>query len=567
MNTQNPGESGFSLFSTQTGRVILSILALLLILIRFTQPSANSAHLTSQLLSWSTVFVCLSTVVLSFIYPHFRHNIYNYVLVVFFLFSLGFLNQIYLTGFARTVLSGFLVFSLTAAFYIQKINHLAIFQLFTVSTSVMIFFLLPDPPAEAKAFLFRFTGVQLLAFFILSSRIRALEKRIITELKYQNLIERLYCGVIQTNAEGQITMVNQQICRLTGLERDTLQSLSFLELVIPDDAPVASGAIAGIMSGQSDKFELRLRRTSGEPFWVKISASPSVGENDRISGAYMVMADISMEKNHTDNLSVQLRDLELINQELIRQKTNLEMIARKTTEELREPSKSILRLADTLTRENAGDNPLALAWVNEISQQTLQIQDKLEGLWMYVVSEVEKPIPEELNLADVLDEIRKNLQFTIRENHVSIITKDLPWVQADRMQMVRLFSHLIENAIRHRGPASPVIQIGYSLNEEREEYVFSVIDNGLGFSREEYERVFHLFKKDSGKDMKGIGMGLHICKKIVDNHKGRMWFTSSLGKGSSFFFSLPLHFGQDRIPALTEETGETTEETASKQKS
>ena len=126
------------------------------------------------------------------------------------------------------------------------------------------------------------------------------------------------------------------------------------------------------------------------------------------------------------------------------------------------------------------------------------------------------------------------------ENKAEIITRDLPVIMADRIQISRLIGNLIENAIENRGADPPLIKIGCSKNEDRQEYVFSVSDNGRGLNREEYERIFHLFGKEDPDSAGGVDIALHVCHKIARNHGGRLWFTTSSGKGSTFFFSIPI---------------------------
>ncbi|MDX2246844.1 MAG: ATP-binding protein [Bacteroidia bacterium] len=538
------GLSNSSLFTLSTGRIILLILALLLVIIRLTQPAENNENLAGQIITGFTVFYCLSVLFLSFIYPWLRDNLYTFVLVSFFIFAIGFLHQIYIREFSKGVVSGFLIYALIAAFYIRTTAHLAVFQLFMVSMLTMLFYLLPDPGTEAQSFLIRFTGVQILAFFILSSRIRSIRRLIEQDLKYQNLIESLFCGVIQTDHEGKITMANHQICRLTGLEKDLLlKAMHFKDLVLPDDHLVFETKLANLLSGQGEKFDLRLRRKSGEPFWVKISASPTVSSDNEISGISMVLADISIEKSQQDQMISHVRDIEMANKALERQKSHLEVLTRTSSQEMRLPLESIRRVSDTLKVVVGQDNPLVSAYLEDISNHTQQIRQKVEGMWEFVATELQKPVLQELDMMALIADIREQLAHTLRENHATIVAKELPIIHADKLQISRLFSNLIENALRHRGSQPPVIQIGYSAPEDREEFLFSVIDNGLGLNREEYERVFHLFKKETEHDLNSIVMGLHICKRIVANHGGRMWFTSSSGKGTSFFFSLPADRG------------------------
>ena len=113
----------------------------------------------------------------------------------------------------------------------------------------------------------------------------------------------------------------------------------------------------------------------------------------------------------------------------------------------------------------------------------------------------------------------------------------LPTVHADELQLSQIFQNLIANAIKFRGDEPPVISI--TAAQEGDEWVIEVKDNGIGIDPQQYERIFLVFKKLHRRTQyPGTGIGLTICKKIVERHGGRIWVTSKPDKGSSFFFSL-----------------------------
>jgi chemotaxis family two-component system sensor kinase Cph1 len=114
----------------------------------------------------------------------------------------------------------------------------------------------------------------------------------------------------------------------------------------------------------------------------------------------------------------------------------------------------------------------------------------------------------------------------------------LPVINANKTLIYNLFLNLVENALKYSCKHKPVIEIGY--REEKQEWVFYVKDNGIGIRPEYFEKIFIIFKRLHGKgDYPGTGIGLAICKKITDIHKGRIWVESEPEKGSTFYFSIP----------------------------
>jgi light-regulated signal transduction histidine kinase (bacteriophytochrome) len=117
-------------------------------------------------------------------------------------------------------------------------------------------------------------------------------------------------------------------------------------------------------------------------------------------------------------------------------------------------------------------------------------------------------------------------------------------VQADRIQLGQLLQNLIGNAIKFRGGARPKIHLG--AEQKDGEWVFHVSDNGIGIDPKDFDRIFVLFQRlHTRQEYPGTGMGLAICKKIIERHGGKMWVESTPGKGTTFFFSLPVHKGKE----------------------
>jgi light-regulated signal transduction histidine kinase (bacteriophytochrome) len=137
-----------------------------------------------------------------------------------------------------------------------------------------------------------------------------------------------------------------------------------------------------------------------------------------------------------------------------------------------------------------------------------------------------------------VDSVIGGLEPAIKEHDVMVTRSKLPSVSADANQIMQLFHHLIDNAIKFRTANSPQIHI--DAHEEGDQWVFSVRDNGIGIAPQYFDRIFRIFQRlHKGEEYPGTGIGLAICKRIVERHGGRIWLESAPGEGSTFYFTLP----------------------------
>jgi chemotaxis family two-component system sensor kinase Cph1 len=145
----------------------------------------------------------------------------------------------------------------------------------------------------------------------------------------------------------------------------------------------------------------------------------------------------------------------------------------------------------------------------------------------------------------VVDEVLQNLQAAVQKSGAVITCGKLPSVNADRTRLVQLFQNLIANAIKFRRQQAPAIQVS---GEERGDMsVFAVADNGIGIAAEHLELIFVIFQRLHTRDeYAGNGVGLAICKKIVEQHGGAIWVESRVGAGSTFRFTLPTNSADEK---------------------
>ena len=149
--------------------------------------------------------------------------------------------------------------------------------------------------------------------------------------------------------------------------------------------------------------------------------------------------------------------------------------------------------------------------------------------------------PEPTNCEVILGQVMKNLQAALAESGAEVTHEPLPVIMADGVQMGQLFQNLISNGIKFQAEGvKPKVHI--SVEDNGNDWIFSFGDNGIGIDPQYQDRIFVIFQRLHGKqEYKGTGIGLAVCKRIVERHGGRIWVESELGKGAIFKFTIPKH--------------------------
>ncbi len=225
--------------------------------------------------------------------------------------------------------------------------------------------------------------------------------------------------------------------------------------------------------------------------------------------------------------------------ELRRSNEDLQQFAYAASHDLQEPLRTV-RIYSQLIVDKY--EPLldqeGRAFLEYVESAAQRMSDLIKDLLAYSQVNVPNVRPEPVNAEAVLAATVMNLQMAIADCR-AIVTNDLlPTVGIDQTQFIQLLQNLIGNALKYRRPEEPP-HIHISAQHDIGEWVFSVRDNGIGFEPQYADKMFGVFKRLHGKEYPGTGIGLAICKKIVERHGGRIWATSSPGQGSTFYFTIP----------------------------
>lgn len=231
-------------------------------------------------------------------------------------------------------------------------------------------------------------------------------------------------------------------------------------------------------------------------------------------------------------------ELERRSEELKRSNEALEQFAYVASHDMREPLRKMSGFSQLLERRYKGRlDEEAGHLIGQIVEGAARLQNLVSDLLEY--SRLgKKPEAEPVDLARVFETALGNLGPLIQENRAVITHDDLPRIRGDETLLVQLFQNLLANAVKFHGAESPVVHIA-ALRQDGG-WRFTISDNGIGIEKDYQPQMFTLFKRLHSKDKyPGTGIGLAICKKVVEAHGGRIWVESQPGKGSAFHFTLP----------------------------
>jgi len=304
----------------------------------------------------------------------------------------------------------------------------------------------------------------------------------------------------------------------------------------PDDAALLHQTFtAALQSGSVYELEHRIVRPDGCMRWVYDRALPYFDQDGNLVRYVGSTLDITERKQAEEKLYITLQNLELSNRDL-------EQFAYVANHDLQEPLRMISSYTQLLERKykdklDQDANDYIQFAVNGASRMQILLNDLLEFSKINIQGKGFKQV----DTSTVLGQVISNLQLLIAKNTALVTNYDLPVITADEAQISRVFQNLIENAIKFK-KSTELPKIHVSCQRQNNMYHFSVADNGIGMEMQYHDRVFIVFQRlHSVKDYPGTGIGLSICKRIIERHGGTIWFESAVNEGTTFHFTIPVN--------------------------
>jgi PAS domain S-box-containing protein len=375
-----------------------------------------------------------------------------------------------------------------------------------------------------------------LAYGITELRLRAAKERAEAALRQS---EERYRGLVEVSPEAVLVNRNDRIVLVNGAglqlfgasSAEQLLGKSLFELFHADYHALKRERIGKVLAGErTPVLEEKIVRLDGVVVDVEVVGAPMTDQGER--AVLVLVRDITERKRAQAALQQTTEDLERSNRDL-------EQFAYVASHDLQEPLRAVggyvkllqLRFAEKL-------DSAALRYIAGAFEGATRMERLITDLLAFSRVGTRGGNFVLADLDAVLDQALRNLQAGIESARATITHDPLPVLSVDGTQMMQLFQNLIGNALKFHSEAPPPIHIGAQRQEGR--WVFSVRDNGIGIEPQYYERIFQIFQRlHTRKVYSGTGIGLAICKKIVERHGGTIWVESEPGQGSTFYFAIP----------------------------
>jgi len=369
----------------------------------------------------------------------------------------------------------------------------------------------------------------------------AMSEAALKELADQKFALDQHASVAVTDVQGTIIYVNDKFCAICQYSKD--------ELIGQNHRILNSGhhpkeffqqMYQDLADGKVWRGEIKNRAKDRSTYWVDTTIVRTLSTEGKPRQYVSIRADITERKLVEEALARQALELSRKAEELERSNQDLEQFAYVASHDLQEPLRMVATYTQLLAERYRGrldeqaDKYIAYSVDGAVRMQAL-IQDLMK-FSQVGRAEIESRTTE---CGGVVEQALKSLQSAVQESGAVVNWNGLPMVMADPSQLAEVFQNLIANAIKFHGAETPVIQIDSEKNDH--EWVLTVSDNGIGIPPENWQDIFVIFRRlHTRTEYPGNGIGLSICKKIIERHGGKIWIEAQAKPGCCFKFTLPM---------------------------
>ncbi len=370
-----------------------------------------------------------------------------------------------------------------------------------------------------------------------------------SEERYRSLVEQVTdYGIFMLDEKGRVISWNEGAKNISGYESNEIIgkyfSIFYPEEDIIKDKPSNELRIAQ-STGKYEEEGWRLRK-NGSRFWASIVITAVYNKNNTLIGYSKVTRDLTERKESERALRVSndryrrlAAQLRHTNEELKSANREMEQFISIVSHDLQEPIrtiKSFLSLMKIKLDQQEYDS-LEL-FLDKSIHASNRMKELIVNLLNYTQLTRDSIAEDIINVKDLIQEVIANMKASIESANAAIyVDSSVEHVKGDPVQLAQVIQNLLSNALKFTNETSPVIRISCVMENGHPR--FSIADNGIGIDQSDTEKIFEIFRRlNTKKEYPGTGIGLAICKKIVDRHRGRIWPESSPGEGTTFHFTL-----------------------------
>ncbi|HCC53767.1 MAG TPA: hypothetical protein DEQ20_02415 [Desulfobulbaceae bacterium] len=352
--------------------------------------------------------------------------------------------------------------------------------------------------------------------------------------KYHTILSTTTEGFWELDVEGRTVAVNEALCAMLGYGREDIMGKRPDAFTDEANGAIFAEQLAMRSVSMNRAYNICLRTRAGEELPCRFHTTSLRDHQGNLSGSFAFVSDLSELLQMRGSAARYAMELERSNREL-------QDFAYIASHDLQEPLRKVVAFSDRLLAGYAAVlDDRGRDYMERMQRAALRMQRLIEELLNYsrVTSKALPFLP--VNLDELMAEVHEDLERRIHETGGEVVWEGLPVIEADRLQMKSLLQNLVANALKFHRPDEPprVLVSGNICADDQVE--IRVTDNGIGFDEKYSNRIFRPFQRLHGREeYEGTGMGLAICRKIVDRHRGRITVTSTSGQGTTFTVVLP----------------------------
>lgn len=340
-------------------------------------------------------------------------------------------------------------------------------------------------------------------------------------------------AIVSYDLDGTILTWNPGAEKIYGYSSEEMLGKSIALLVPSENKNEISEILKKIKWGERfEHYEAKRVRKDGKIIYVSLSVSPIKDDEGNVTSASSISRDVTEKKRTEEELKRYAEELALSNEELY-------VFSYAASHDLQDPLRNVEQFITSLQKSYGKKMDRRFKkQIDAAEDGVLRMSRLINDFLAYSRVGTEKAKYEQTDLNGVVKDAVANLKTIIHESKAKVIYKNLPSIYCNPLHMTAVFQNLLSNSIKYKGEKHPQIRI----NSERRngEWLFSVADNGQGIEPWYHERIFLLFfKMHDPKKYPGSGIGLALCKRVIEKHGGKIWLESEKGKGSTFYFTIP----------------------------